>query len=117
MRHLVLALTAGLLLPACNTINQDNYLEKFIKVQCKIYNECYEEDFAEYWDDVDDCVDEGMEGLEGYQEYIEEYYADCEFSSKNAGKCINSYKKVSCEDLESDDYEIDEEACENIWEC
>jgi hypothetical protein len=42
MRHLVPVLAAALLLPACNTINQDNYLEKFVKVQCKIYDECYE---------------------------------------------------------------------------
>jgi hypothetical protein len=111
MRRLVLVLAAGMLLPACG-VNRDNYVEKFVKVRCELY-ECYE-DFEEYWNDVDECVDEALGYLE---DYLDEYYADCEFSRRNATKCINSYKKISCEDFESGDYEYDGEACEDIWEC
>jgi hypothetical protein len=111
MRLFVLSLSALLLLPGCG-VNEDNYVEKFAKVVCELYYDCFEE-FGEYWDDVDACVDETAELLDDG----DESYTDCEFDSKNARKCIDSYEAITCEQIDANTYEIDEEACENIWAC
>jgi hypothetical protein len=111
MRPLVLTLSAALLLPACG-VNEDNYQEKFVEAACDLYYECIE-DFAGYWDDVDACVNDIMENLDP----VDEDYADCEFNSKNARKCLDSYKEITCEDIESGEAEFDEAACQNVWEC
>jgi len=108
----MLALSTLVLLPACG-VNEDNYVEKFAKVLCGLYDECYQEEFASYWDDVNQCVDELVDAMDEGGDY----YADCTFDNKNAKDCIDSYKKVTCDDIEADTAEIDETACENIWEC
>ncbi|MBW1881235.1 MAG: hypothetical protein JRI25_21995 [Deltaproteobacteria bacterium] len=110
MRPLVLTLSAAFLPPACG-INEDNYREKYIKVVCELYYEC-EEGFTAYWDDVDACVDDILD-----DDTTDDDYADCAFDSKNARKCLDSFKAITCEQIDADEVEIDEEACDNIWEC
>jgi len=107
MRHLLLTLSAGLLLPACSGVNEDNFVEKFSKELCKIYDECYRGDFLEHWDDVDACVDELVSDFEDAD------YSDCTFDEDNAKDCLDSLKKTECGDMDS----VDEEACDGVWEC
>lgn len=99
-------------LAACNTINEDNYASKVVEALCEKNSECYEEYFAEYWDDVDACIAD----LEDYFYFDDEEYADCTFQKGNAKTCLNWFDGLSCSEFESGEYEY-EDACEEIWDC
>lgn len=99
---------------ACAPVTRDNYYERVSEVSCEKSEECQPDEFAASFDDVDQCVDFTLTFLNALGG--EDCYDTCDFDSGNAQKCVDSYRSMSCEEVEAGDYAPDS-ACDEVYDC
>lgn len=109
VRLFALAL-AGLV--ACG-VSEDEFYEEAYERLCERYFECYPDDAGAYWADEDACVEQATSY---YDDYWQEYYADCEYDRSQAKACLRALDNLGCDPDEAAYDELDT-ACEDIWTC
>lgn len=91
--------------------SEDDFKEAWVEGLCRAEEECTPNDFYDYWEDVEQCLDE-------YEDYVDEEWdsGDCDFDSNAANDCIdalNAYEN-SCDD---NDYDDVEDNCDDVFDC
>ncbi len=92
------------------TVSERALPGKLADVTCDQAFECYEDEVEEFYDSKKDC----REDLESEFEDLIEWSEDCEYDGGNAYKCLKAMRAADCGD---DALEVDEPACDEIWDC
>lgn len=112
MRRAILALipVLSLLSVAC-TPNEDDFMEEFVEALCEKAEECDIEDWDDYYDDADECIDE-ME-----EEYDDDYFDDCDYDEDEAKDCLDAIRDADCDDDGEEFWDAIEDDCDEVWDC
>jgi hypothetical protein len=110
MSRIALAL-ATLLLVGCH-VTEEDFAYKYALVSCKKARRCEPEDFEDWYDDLEDCVDDAEALWELWQDGTELF---CDIDYQIASQCYRQMKLASCEDWDDPDW--DPEACQDYVVC
>ncbi len=107
MRRLVVL---SLLVAGC--VTEDNVLEKVSASSCRRDRECNQADFEANYADLEACVTDGVDALDGVQTC--EIAAGCVYSPEEADGCLKAIHQEDCGAYNSGDHGS---ACDNIYSC
>jgi hypothetical protein len=110
--HMGALLATALLLTAGCGMNEDSFNKKAAKEHCQQLKKCERGYFDGEWDNVSECFDDVVDEYEDVAEDADD--ADCDFEPDEAKTCVQSLKKMDCNDFTDGDWLDD---CEDVYDC
>jgi hypothetical protein len=102
---------AALTLAGCN-VNEDTFAYKFAVVYCRHLRRCEPGDWEDWYDELEDCVDDAERAFALIQDGAELF---CDIDYQIASECYRKSKLASCDTW--DDPDEQPEACEDYVVC
>ncbi len=100
-----------MLLVGCG-VTEESFAVEFATMTCRKARSCEPEDFEDWYDDLDDCVDDTEGVWELVQDGAELF---CDIDYQLASRCYRQLKFASCEQWDDEDWNA--EACDEYVVC
>lgn len=99
------------LLAACG-VNEKNWGDRYAEALCDFESRCARADFFDGYDDRKECR---TEVREAWDDVVDYYRENCEFSRPDAQECL-AWLHGSCKDAGTH-YDDMAEDCADVWDC
>ncbi len=93
-------------------VTEETFAYKFGELTCKKMKRCEPDDYEDFYDDLDDCIDDAETLWELVQDGSELF---CDIDYQLASQCYRALKYASCDKYDDDDWSP--ESCEDYVVC